>query len=183
MKNIILVILATLVFGCKVQSDNSTSDTESQGAAELVQDEAPTEFAVVNSVQKQDSLFARIAKGACFGNCPTYRMHIYTTGTAVLKAVRGIEKKGLYKSLLTHEQMNEFLLKAKEIRYTEMNDVYDNKSVTDLPMVATSIVIDGERKEVKRRYEYPKEILELEKLFDNLLDKIIWEKIQDDSDN
>ena len=183
MKNLIFVILTTLFFGCKVQSDNSISDSESLGAAEVVQDEVPADFAVINSVQKQDSLFTSIVKGACFGNCPTYRMHIYTAGTVVLKAIRGIEKKGLYKSLLTNEQMNEFLLKAKEIRYTEMNDVYDNKSVTDLPMVATSIVVDGHRKEVKRRYEYPKEILELEKLFDNLLDKIIWEKIQDDSDN
>ena len=57
-----------------------------------------------------------------------------------------------------------------------MKSVYDNKSVTDLPMVETSIVLSGKHKKVQRRYEYPREILELEKIFDNLLDELEWEQ-------
>ena len=183
MKNILFLFLGILLVGCKVQSDITATGPESLSTPEINNTEVPIPFAIENSVQLKDSLFTSIEKGPCFGNCPTYTMNIYSNGTVVLKAVRAIDKKGLFQSQVTPEQLNRFILKAKEIGFAEMNDTYDNKSVTDLPMVKTSIVLDGKRKQVKRRYEYPKEIRELEKLFDNLLEELTWDKIQDSSNN
>jgi len=180
---VICVVLVVAVLGCRVKSDVATTGSESLNATEINHVEGSSPFAIDNSIELKDSLFASIEKGLCFGNCPTYNMYIYNNGNIVLKAIRGVDKKGLYKASLQPEAMHEFISKAKEIHFFEMKEVYDNKMVTDLPMVITSIVIEGKRKVVKRRYEYPKEIVELEKLFTNLLSELNWEKIQDTSNN
>lgn len=176
---LILIMSTLVVFGCKAKR-GAVSDRDVDFSAETVTEnkEQPSQKDVFVNISENDSLFASIEKGACFGSCPTYSMSIYNNGSVVLKAIRGVNKTGVYHSSLSNEQMKAFLLRAKEIGYVEMKDVYDSKSVTDLPSVTTTVVINGSRKSVRRRYEYPKEIIELEKLFDNLLDSLTWEKVQ-----
>jgi len=185
MKNIIIIfsVITTLVYGCKVQPGVATTGPESLNAYETVPQDPIGPFIVDNGQELNDTLFASIEKGLCFGNCPTYKMYIYSNGEVSLNAIRGTNIIGVYKSKVSPAQMDLILTKAKEIKFVEMKPVYDNKSVTDLPMVTTSIVLNGKRKEVKRRYDYPREIKELEKMFDNLLDGLEWVKIKEVSSN
>ena len=60
-----------------------------------------------------------------------------------------------------------------------LEDVYDSP-ITDIPGTRTSIVIEGVRKEVYRRYQYPKRILKFEELFDNVMKSAKWEKVVED---
>jgi hypothetical protein len=58
-----------------------------------------------------------------------------------------------------------------------MKAVYDNPGISDLPSTTTSIVINGDHKEVRRRYGYPTELLAFEKLFDKIIASTLWEKL------
>ena len=178
MKNIIFFIAATmvLVIGCKNTSHVTANSSEPLSKVDIEHEDVNSPFRVNGELELNDTLFASIEKGVCFGNCSAYKMYIYCEGFVALTAIKGNKINGTFNSSVTPDQMNLLLAKAKEIKFQDMKSVYDNKSVTDLPMVKTSIVLRGEHKKVSRRYEYPREILELEKMFDNLLDELEWEK-------
>lgn len=128
-------------------------------------------------IEKGDSLFAYIRRGACYGMCPTYELKIYNSGFAELNGIRAIDLLGVYTTTISKDKMRALIEKAKSIGYFEMDDVYDNEMVTDLPETKTSIVIDGKRKAIRRRYKYPNEILSFEKLFDEFLETEKWTQI------
>jgi hypothetical protein len=178
MKNRILFIAIIFLFviGCKTKSDVATTDLNSLGNMDIDHKDLNSPFRVEHGLELNDTLFASIDKGVCFGNCLAYKMHIYCKGVVALTVLRGSKMNGSFRSRITPDQMNLLLTKAKEIKFGDMKSVYDNASVTDLPMVKTSIVLNGKRKKVQRRYDYPREILELEKMFDSLLDVLKWEK-------
>ena len=88
-------------------------------------------------------------------------------------------KKGLYSDKLSYEEMKMFVDNATEIGYMEMEDVYDNSHITDLPSSTTSIVLNGVRKQVKKRFDFPRSLLTYEKLFDDLMKSNDWKFIRD----
>lgn len=128
-------------------------------------------------IEKGDSLFAYIRRGACYGMCPTYEMKIYNSGFTELNGLRAIDLLGTYTTTISKDKMRALIERAKSIGYFGMDDVYDNEMVTDLPETKTSIVIDGKRKAIRRRYKYPNEILSFEKLFDTFLETEKWTQI------
>ncbi len=178
MKNRILFIAIIFLFaiGCKTKSDVTSTDPKSLSNLDIDHKDVNSPFRVEHGLELNDTLFASIEKGVCFGDCLAYKMHIYCEGFVALTVLRGSKMNGVFRSRITLDKMNLLLTKAKEIKFGDMKSVYDNTSVTDLPMVKTSIVLNGRHKKVQRRYEYPREILELEKMFDSLLDELEWEK-------
>jgi hypothetical protein len=146
-----------------------------KGATVVTTDTTESEYNFEN-ISENDSLFASIDKGACFGKCPVYSMKIYNSGSVRYYGKNFVEKEGSFSMVLDKDQMSSFVEKAKEINYMEMDDTYDNRNITDLPSIKSSIVIDKTRKSIKRRFGYPKEILEFEKLFEDLLASGKWEK-------
>ncbi len=133
----------------------------------------------VTQVAADDSLFAFISRGACYGTCPTYTLSIYDDGTVLLNGIRFVKPEGKHRSSISKDEMKKFIAKAKEIEYFSLNDVYD-AHITDIPGTKTSIVIDGKRKEVYRRFGYPQRILKFEELFDNLLTTLDWQAVTED---
>lgn len=126
-----------------------------------------------SKVGKSDSLFASLDRGFCFGPCPVYKVEIYQSGYAVYTGKANTEMTGIYTTRFSKEQLNSLTKVAKEINYTSLNDVYDSP-VTDLPSHTTSIVIDGKRKEVKRRHNYPESILKFEEQIDKIIAETKW---------
>lgn len=134
------------------------------------------EYSVFQNDSKDDSLFASIERGFCFGTCPVYKLYIYTNGNAVYEGIKNIEMEGVFAAQLTPEQMNRLIASAKSIGYMEFENEYDDPNVTDKPTTTTSIVIDRTRKEVKRRHRFPKEIVGFEKTFDEIVTEVVWKK-------
>lgn len=132
------------------------------------------EYSSFKPTEKGDSLFASIERTFCFGTCPVYVFKINNDGTATYEGIRNVKRMGTYSSKVTPAQMNKLIEVAKSIHYMDFKDKYDNESVTDLPSTTTSIVINGKRKEVMRRYNYPKEINILEEAFDGLIESLDW---------
>lgn len=126
--------------------------------------------------QEESVLFATISKGYCYGKCPVYEMKIYTDGKVVLEGKANIDYIGTWEKSITKSELEAFVTMAEKIGYMELEDRYDS-SITDVPSTTTSIVINGVRKEVYRRANYPEKILQFEALFTQLLDSKDWKKV------
>nr|MDQ3101823.1 DUF6438 domain-containing protein [Bacteroidota bacterium] len=72
--------------------ENGGSMETTTGAGEVAASDAP----VPASDQKNDSLVFSIERGACFGKCPFYRLHIYESGFATYEGLGNMEKMGLH---------------------------------------------------------------------------------------
>jgi hypothetical protein len=103
-------------------------------------------------------------------------MYIYESGTVILEAERFIDMEGKFRTQITAEQKQAFIDKANFIGFMDLEDKYD-RPITDVPSATTTIRIDGVRKEVYRRANFPRKILDFEKLFDDLLESEDWEEI------
>ncbi len=126
------------------------------------------------NVSHDDSLFASIKRGYCYGTCPVYEMNIYNSGFVTYNGIRNLKLLGRYTATISKEQMIRFFDVVNETGYLQMEDEYDNPGISDLPETTTSVVVNGTRKQVRRRYGYPKSITVFEKEFDDLIESENW---------
>lgn len=167
-----VTVVAFSLLSCK-SSKNATKDP-------VHSSENSSNSSVSNETsQPERTVFATIHRGACFGNCPTYKMTIYSDRSVDYEGIRAVDLIGKYTSTITQKEYEGFIETAEFIDYMNLEDVYDGP-ITDIPGTRTSIVIKGVRKEVYRRYEYPKRILKFEELFDNVMKSAKWEKVVED---
>lgn len=168
-KALFFTILIGLLAACASKKSTTNPDTTNTSS------NSSTEHQIVfQDVQPGDSLFASIAKSYCFGKCPVFTLHIYNSGYAVYNGTANVNLMGRHTTRLTKEQMVYLIDKANEINYFELKDVYDNEGVTDIPSTTTSIVINGQRKSVKKRFDFPKSLLTFEAAFDDLIKRLRW---------
>ncbi|MCO5258724.1 MAG: DUF6438 domain-containing protein [Crocinitomicaceae bacterium] len=137
---------------------------------------------VENNTQEQpsnpsDSLFASVEHGYCYGRCPVYSLKIYKSGYALYEGKANVEMFGLYSTKFSKEQLNTLTKVANEINYASLEDKYDG-AVTDIPSHTTSIVLNGKRKQVMRRYNFPQSIVTFENQFDELIKDAKWNLIE-----
>lgn len=128
----------------------------------------------LQKVEKADSLFAYMRRGACFGTCPVYEIHIYKSGFAVYNGINHTKMVGEHTAMLSKEDLKKLQDYAIEIGYDKFADKYDNTQITDLPSVTTSLVLDGKRKQVYRRYGYPSALKNFESKIDDLIIGAVW---------
>ncbi len=175
MKNLFsLIAILALVTSCATSKNKANDNAES---IKTTSPESKSELAEKPAELDEANLFATIKRGYCYGTCPVYELKIYSNGDATYHGIRNVELEGMHSGHISKENIAALIQKAKDINYLNMEDVYDNPGITDLPSTTTSIVIDGEHKEVKRRYGYPTELLALEKLFDEIIAGVEWKKI------
>lgn len=177
MKYILFPIVSVLfLVACSTQKKSTESAKEiSLGDKQnKVLFENETQF---SKLPEEDSLFASIHKGFCFGTCPVYTINIYKSGFVSYKGTQNVDLKGDYFTVISYAKMLEFVETAKRIEYLNLNDVYDNEGITDLPSTTTSIVLNGKRKTVLRRFDFPKSILVYEKVFSDMLSNENWESV------
>ncbi len=172
-----LIISVCLFMACNSKKGTTTGDDEIIEDVYTEDDEYQFE-----NVSPNDSLFASIERSPCFGQCPVYTMHIYNNGLVKYKGKNFVKRTGEFVMELTPAQMLTFVNKAEAIEYMKMDDSYDNPSVTDVSSTTSSIVINRTRKKIYRRFGFPKELIEYEQLFDNLLDSDKWIKVESEVD-
>jgi hypothetical protein len=131
--------------------------------------------------KQEDSLFASMDRGYCYGKCPVYTIKIYKSGYAIYKGERFTDMIGVYSANISKKELDRLSRLAEEIDFASMENEYDSP-VTDLPSTTTGIVIKGKLKTVRRRYNYPNSILQLEELFDEIIAGQSWIKIESNED-
>lgn len=178
------LILTCLIASCK-STDNAQSTNEaSNSPKDEVVSEAPANEVVENeqvSDTTERTFFASIFRSSCFGMCPTYKMTIYSDGFVELEGIRHIDLIGKFTTNITEAQVHNFRIRANRTGFMDMEDKYDS-SITDLPSATTTIVLNGVRKSVYRRHNYPPSILKFEELFDELLKSQKWTPVSTTSE-
>ena len=169
------IILTSASISCK--SSKNVTETSSDNIEATEASTTVTTEKEVTLIER--TVFATIHRGACYGSCPTYKMTIYSDRSVEYEGIRAVELIGKYTSTISQKEYDQFIETAEFIEYMNLEDVYDGP-ITDIPGTRTSIVIEGVRKEVYRRYQYPKRILKFEELFDNMMKSAKWEKVVED---
>lgn len=174
--SVFALILACSFTSCKSIDDVVSTDEASNSPSEEVVSETPANE-VVDTEQVSDTtertFFASIFRSSCFGMCPTYKMTIYSDGFVELEGIRHVDLIGNYTTNISEAQVHNFRIRANRTGFMDMEDSYDS-AITDLPSATTTIVLDGVRKSVYRRHNYPPSILQFEQLFDELLKSQKW---------
>jgi hypothetical protein len=176
MKRFNLLFIAALVTSVALLSCRTTKNTTSvkDSVAEAPTDSGELAQGDAATSTQERTFFASIERTACFGLCPTYTMTIYADGFVEYNGIRAVDKIGAYTRTISQARMDSIVTCAKEIGFMEMDASYDDEMVMDLPSATTTVVIEGEKKSVMRRYDFPKRILTLEKLFDNIMNSGSW---------
>jgi hypothetical protein len=127
-----------------------------------------------------DSLFASIERSPCFGRCPVYKAIIYNNGKATYEGRSSVVRQGLYHGTATSEQLEILRNSAESLRLDTLGNEYVQSALTDFPAQKLSIVVKGTLKNIFIRHtEPPGAIMQFEKLLDEEIEKIQWEKVAD----
>jgi len=132
----------------------------------------------VQRVLDEDSLLVSLSRGYCFGTCPVYSVHIYSSGLALYVGQANVDMEGRFSGHVSADQLAGITRVAKEIDYFSMDTLYNNPPVSDLPSHSTSVVWQGWRKSIKRRIGFPESLLRLEKEIDRCVAEVSWHKIE-----
>lgn len=176
--SIIALAFVSLFTSCKTTEEITSSEEATSPKGEVVS-EAPANGVIATEEladTNERTFFASIVRTPCYGNCPTYNMTIYSDGYVELEGIRGIELIGKYTTHILPSQIQNIKIRANRTGFMYMEDSYDG-SVTDLPSATTTIILEGVRKSVYRRYNYPPSILKFEVMFDDLLKSERWTPI------
>lgn len=149
------------------KEDTATSSTD---PAELGS-ESHSDTIILDTSSQQ--FFASLQRSPCFGKCPTFTMTIYTDGLVEFEGVSNVDMIGKFTTTISNKQLEDFVHTSRAIGFHELKDKYDGP-VSDFPSATITMDVDGVRKEVYRRYDYPKRILTLENMFDALLESASW---------
>jgi hypothetical protein len=170
-----ILLVAFALQACKsskevIDPKDSVSEAPTE-AANVATEEVP---ATSTDEPTERTLFAGIERTPCFGRCPTYNMKIYSDGFVEFNGTRDVDMIGLYTTTITQEQMDAILQQANNITFFTYEDVYDDGMITDLPSTTTTVSADGKTKSVMRRHGYPKRLLLLEQLIEDLIKSERW---------
>lgn len=177
--SIIALAFASLFASCKTTEEVTSIEETASPKGEVVSETPSSADPVLEPVTdtNERTFFASIVRTPCYGNCPTYEMKIYTDGFVELRGIRGIDLIGKYTTQISQNQIQNFKIRANRTGFMDMEDSYDGM-ITDVPSATTTIVLEGVRKSVYRRYNYPPSILKFEVMFDDLLKSERWTPVE-----
>jgi hypothetical protein len=138
--------------------------------------EAPKEVPVAASA---DTLLCYIERTPCFGQCPSYKAWIYTTGLAVYEGGNFVERLGPWRAQISNAVLDEIRSQIVSVNYFDWNDSYDAK-VTDVPTTYTEVHLNGQKKKIMNRFNGPAGLKQFERYLDGVLNAQKWEKLPEE---
>tara|TARA_Y100000385_G_C13095602_1_gene641096 strand:+ start:3072 stop:3599 length:528 start_codon:yes stop_codon:yes gene_type:complete len=167
----LLIIIVSITSGCTARRIQKSID-ESIASSNVNQ---------LDSLAFVGPLF--LEKTACFGPCPAFQFYWNETQLATITITRPFREgplstlsPGNYQGVVTMEKVRlhsrEIQAATQSCRYEELEPLYDNPRVTDLP--ATITEINGTR--VTNRYGGP-DLNNLYLTIQTLIDGIEWSEI------
>jgi len=147
------------------QMKNESPTDESGDYYKMVEEEMP------------ESAIARIQRTPCFGRCPIYTLTVFEDGRVEYFGKKFAAREGRFEGEAPPESIKNLMKFADEIGYFDMDDVYDEEGITDLPSTITSLRGENGLKIVVHRFEGPEELRRFEKYFDSLFEEVNWNVI------
>jgi hypothetical protein len=111
-----------------------------------------------------NQLTISLEKTACFGTCPVFKIKIFKNGKGIFEGKKCVKKTGLIDFKLSQKEIQKILVKAENIKFSEMLDEYSEK-ITDLPTTYIQI----KEKKIKDYFGAPKKLKDLETLIEEIV--------------
>jgi hypothetical protein len=162
---LVAVALSLIVLACDSKKEVASAETEPQ---------TDTVVVIMEPAPPKDSLAITYEQTPCFGRCPVYKVKIYESGFATYEGLNFAEKMGLYAFTFEEATLKQIYQMAEEIDYFDMQAVYDDPRISDLPSTISSISIDGKSHRIKARRGMPSELKEFHKALDEMLMDVDW---------
>jgi thioredoxin-related protein len=157
MRNL-LILIAIFTLACSSAKKTTQAASDKKAQTEEV---------------KKDSIFLYFERTLCYGECPAFKITVFSDGRSLYEGVRFVEKIGEYEARLSAAQMKEISEEAVRIGFYEFQDKYD-ASVSDVPTCITMISSDKGRKRVEDRFDGPDVLHAFEKYLDSILLGLDW---------
>ncbi len=125
-------------------------------------------------------LLFSIEKGPCFGACPEYKVEVFTSGKAVMHAIRNVNQVGEFSTQLSKADLEEISSSLSKLSIEKLDTVYVNKYLTDFPTTDLCFGIKTKVKCIHVCHENPpKEVVFLIQELSRLEKLMHWKEIQD----
>jgi len=134
---------------------------------ESLEDSTPNEDAEIKP-------FLTYSRSYCFGMCPVFNSKIFIDGTVEYEGINFVDNMGKFTGKLSQINLDSLKSKLLEISYFQLDSIYDNPNVMDIPSVITSANLDGKNQKVFDRWKAPKPLKTLYKMLDDIYTHIEW---------
>lgn len=119
---------------------------------------------------------AMYQKISCFGSCPAYTVEFYKDGAVHWNGLANIIPLGSKRGKITLDAFAKIVEKARAIDFLKLNNSYPEDKIEDAATTVIYLNIDGKDKQVTDVFDAPKGLDELEKMFDDMIQKLGWAK-------
>lgn len=126
------------------------------------------------SISKED--YISIYRGACYGNCPVYKLTINGDGSFVFFGKSNVSKLGAYKGTISAEQRDNLFNQLQKYPWTSYPDEFPIDNV-DFPQFTIEYKQGTTYKKVKANSSSAAELVQLVINFDKLLETLTLEKL------
>ena len=96
---------------------------------------------------------------SCFGKCPQYNATIMPDGRVSLKAIANVSILGTRILKFKPEVINKIMTDLDNVNFFELDSVYDNQYVMDIPQTSLTVTSNFGEKSVMSRYDAPQDLI------------------------
>jgi beta-lactamase superfamily II metal-dependent hydrolase len=124
-----------------------------------------------------EGLVITLERTACLGTCPVYELAVYGNGTVVYDGRQNVKAEGTRTATISGDSLRELIREFERIGYFSLDDSYEERTVTDMPSVRTSITLDDRSKTVQHYHgdlSAPEELSQLEDRIDEIVGSARW---------
>lgn len=130
------------------------------------------------NMKEENTLVFTYEQTACFGQCPVFKLEIYSNGQLHYEGKAFVNKEEKYTKTISPDKVQEIVDLFLESKFFEFEDEYTS-TVQDFPTYYFSFTHDGKTKKVKDHYGSPEALKALRKPFTNLVnDEEGWKKAE-----
>jgi hypothetical protein len=175
---ILFIVFIGILLSC---ANKKPVAQESKSAEPVKEKKAVNDSPAKEVIQKESRTFS-LQRTACYGQCPTYTIIVKEDGSALYNGINFVQKKGVFKSQVSAEDVDKIFTEAEKIDFFNLEDKYD-EPITDIP---STIVIMSKGKLQKRvidRSGGPAELEAFEKFLEKKLMALPWEAAPEISPN
>lgn len=170
------LIIALLAVACK--SKSNMGKNINQNADEL---QAQVDSSAMAQEEKEevvaavrDTLIIALARTACFGQCPVFKIRVYESGYATYEGINFVDRMGKFYANISEADRNTIMERSQEVGFYDFENVYDKQGLMDLPSARLTIAQGEERKTVIARWETPKNVGNFFTEVEGILEKQQW---------
>lgn len=167
MRLALVVLLSVVALGCANKRNAKTSAPE---PSESTTEQTSTDIVIESEPAPPTDPFVYYERTHCFGTCPVFVFTMNYDGTCYYEGRNFVDRIGSYKAQAPDALTGRIRDAAQRVNYFELDSLYDEPMLMDLPAVITKI--DG--KEVVLRYNGP-DLRSLYTLLDEAIEEMTWE--------